>query len=580
MAKSGVKKVTKLRKYINSRPTDEVKDNVVGTEGYIPDVTSNEECPVGCDTVVEGTVLVQGTSTTTTTTTVAPLTELNLFQNFRINNPASSGLVYYEFMDEYLDIQTGSINPGEEVTVSSNIDFIPQRTSGSQMIVSPISDPVVGTTTTSTLAPLVSNDFNIDLSSIIENIVVSYTQPGSTEASETELPGGSVVKITSDTTPTVVSGDQTPTITDLGQVTPEADTYTVVNNDYYESTTVQYRGYLGVSDEVVVGPRETVELVSQDVPTVTGSMTDVDITAAGNPTQNIKPSIIPNRICNQRVLTNDSDYIAVFEYVDCDGIDREVTLEPGEERTVGSITIPTLDPGTSQNVGQDFTVDTVERGYGTSGSATPVVPTTSSTTTLAPTTSTTTERLNVYEYGYGDFIELTYYLGQPTDTKSRWYPKEIKIGVPRRTGTFKFISYDVNTSALIIYRVYEGEPEFSVNSFTSSLVDSDSSMRLDTAICSEELNGRFQSEGYNGLISNGETHEVANAYAYGDKRTEPVIVPGYVSPIGSREKTEFTLNKTTTTDYITVRIYQPYHAGIAGTSAVSYGARFEITDVT
>lgn len=577
MAKSGLKKVTKLRKYINSRPTDEVKDNTVGTEGYIPDVVSNEQCPVGCDTVVEGIVLVQGTTTTTTTTTIAVTPEPNLVRSYTLFNPSTTQTAYYSWINEYGEKEDDSLLPNEEAIVVSRTQ--PARSSGAQIIITPTGDFVIGTTTTTTVAPIQSTDYTIDTSSASQNTVFSFQQPGSSQAEEVEIPSGSVVKITSDVAPAIVSGDQSPTITSEGAVTPQADTYTLTNNDYYNSTTVEYREYLGVTDEVILSPRESLEVVSQDTPVVTGSVTDVTITAAGNPTQEVKAATVPSRICNQRVLTNDSDYIATFEYRDCDGLSREVTLIPNEETTVGAINTPVLTTGTSTNVGSNFTVDTIERGFGTSGSATPVTPTTSTTTTLAPTTTTTTERLNVYDYNSGTLINLTE-SGYATDTESRWYPKEIKIGVSKKTGTFKFTSYDRKTSGMTIYRVYEGEPEFSVNSFTSSLVDSDSAMRLNVGICSDSFNGRFQNEAYTGMVSEGETDQVANAYCFGNKRVEPVVVSGYTSPLGYSEKTEFTLNKTTNVDYITVRIYQPYHAGLAGTSAVSYVSRFEITDVT
>ena len=72
MANSGLKIVTKLRKYINGRPTDETRDNLSSEEGYIPSVVSNKDCPVGCDSVVSGSVIVKGSTTTTTTTTAQP----------------------------------------------------------------------------------------------------------------------------------------------------------------------------------------------------------------------------------------------------------------------------------------------------------------------------------------------------------------------------------------------------------------------------------------------------------------------------------------------------------------------------
>src|SRR5210317_1793656 len=114
MANSGLKKVTKLRKYINSRPTDEVKDNVINTDGYIPDVLSKEACPVGCDAVVEGNVIVKGTTTTTTTTTIAVTPLPNLAQEFNISAPKSVGATEsstVQYTDEYGQTQEVFLNP-------------------------------------------------------------------------------------------------------------------------------------------------------------------------------------------------------------------------------------------------------------------------------------------------------------------------------------------------------------------------------------------------------------------------------------------------------------------------------------
>lgn len=542
MAKSGLKKVTKLRKYINSRPTDEVKDNTVGTEGYIPDVVSNEQCPVGCDAVVEGSVIVQGTTTTTTTTTIAVTPEPNLVRSYTLFNPSTTQTAYYSWINEYGEKEDDSLLPNEEAVVVSKTQ--PARSSGAQIIITPTGDFVIGTTTTTTVAPIQSTDYTIDTSSASQNTVFSFQQPGSLQAQEVEIPSGSVVKITSDVAPAIVSGDQSPTITSEGAVTPQADTYTLTNNDYYNSTTVEYREYLGVTDEVILSPRESLEVVSQDTPVVTGSVTDVTITAAGNPTQEVKVAYVPSRICNQRVLTNDSDYVATFEYADCDGVDREVTLLPREETTVGAINTPVLTPESSGSVGSDFTVDTIERGFGTSGSATPVTPTTSTTTTTT-TTTTTLSPNSLTETNIVSVQDIKcnqeYVVTKPEGVV--WYPETVKIKVGTKTGDFKFISFDSGYEGNL-YKVYEGN-----------------TLLLDKAIITESYSQRFMKSFYDALIDQGMSQSDANDYAYGSKRVEPQKDFTQTNPRNLNYRTEFTLTKTTFDEFITVEIYKPEPKG-------------------
>ena len=62
MAKSGLKTVTRLRKYLNGVPTLETKANVEGDEDYIAPYLSLESCPIKAEDITT-------TSTTTTTTT-------------------------------------------------------------------------------------------------------------------------------------------------------------------------------------------------------------------------------------------------------------------------------------------------------------------------------------------------------------------------------------------------------------------------------------------------------------------------------------------------------------------------------
>ena len=581
MANSGLKKVKKLRKYVNGKPTDEVKDNTINTEGYIADFVSKEDCPVGCDGVVDENVIVQGTTTTTTTTTTAAPVDPILGRDYNITNTDSTNEAVVQYTDEYGETRVENItaNSVEQITSLT----VPVRISGVTSIeIEPVGSVYELTTTTTTAAPVQTNDFTIDTSSATESTIVLITQPGSTTPVETEIPAGSTVAVSSDITPVVLSGDPSVTVTDDGSVTFEEDEFTITNDDYYESTTVEFREAGQITDEIIVGPRETIKIKSQDTPVVTSGSSNVTVTAAGNASTPETVNPPSKRICNQNDLSNDSDYLITFDYKDCDLIDRQVTLEPGESVTVPSVGVPTIAADTPSEVGTSYEVNTIENDYGTSGTASSVIP-----VEVVPEPIPVVEpapeppRLEPYDYNHSQFISLLE-PGDITETKSRWYPKEIKVGISTRTGTFKFISYDRTWYPMTIYRVYEGDPEFDIDPSTSSLVDVDSSMRLDVAIVQD--GSSRQVEGYDALIDpvngGGETHEVAHSYAYGSKMVQPVVVPGFVNPLGYSEKTEFTLNKTTNSDYLTIRIYQPVHAAIVQSNAMNYRANFEIIDVT
>jgi len=605
MANSGLKKVTKLRKYINSRPTDEVKDNVINTDGYIPDVLSKEACPVGCDAVVEGNVIVKGTTTTTTTTTIAVTPLPNLAQEFNISAPKSVGATEsstVQYTDEYGQTQEVFVNPasnqcfeftitndgdplgddsytyakcggsnvsgsvifgdqitvcaesfsheGSELTVNNTLvpcatvisKTKPVKSSGDSIVVQPVGNVFEATTTTTTKAPVVSTDYTLDTSGATESTVFNIQQPGSSTTQEVEIPKGKVVKITSDVQPTIVSGDQTPTVTNEGSVTPEADTYTITNNDYYNSTTVEYRDYLGVTDEILLSPRETTEVTSQDTPVVTGSVTNVDIVAAGSPTQEVEPATIQERICDQHVITNDSEYIATFEYRDCDLVHQEVTLEPGEQTAVPSVIVPELTAETLPNVGTSFTVESIEKDYGTSGSAATVTPTTSTTTTSTTTTTTTISPDSLTETSIVSvqtaFCNDPVFLTKPEGVS--WYPETVKIKVGTKTGDFKFISYDAGVGSHY-YKVYEG-----------------STLLLDKSIVNDTFLGHFERKMLQSLTDNGMSVTEAIKYANGSKRAVPQRLPaGTTNPFDTSYKTEFTLTKTTFEEFITVEIYKP-----------------------
>ena len=547
MANSGLKKVTQLRKYINGRPTDEVKENTINTVGYIPDVVSKEECPSGCDAVVEGTTIVQGTTTTTTTTTIAVTPEPILGRNYSLFNTDGQNTSTVKYTDEYSDIQYRVLQPNEEGVVFSRTE--PVRSSGAQVIIETVGPVFEATTTTTTKAVIQSTDYTIDTSGATQNTVILFKPLNSTTVTETELPPGKTLNLTADSQPVVISGDQATTVSSLGTVTPQEEKYTVTNNDYYQSTIVQFRPFGGVTDEILLSPRESREIKSQDIPVVSSGSANVTVVAAGTPTQDADVYIPSKRICDQHDLVNDSEYIATFSYKDCALIDREVTLQPGEEVSVPSVITPVLTAETAVNVGTNYSSIAVTKDYGSTGTATAVVPTTTTTTTAAPVTTTTTKRVVIQDINCGSANE---YVKSDGDI---WYPKTIKVYVGTKTGNLKFISYDSGLGG-DLYKVYEG-----------------STLLLDKAILTENYQQRYLKHMYDALIDNGMSSLLALDYSYGTRRVEPTKLSGPTNPFNTSFQTEFTIAKTTFEEYITVEIYKPIPNDAGGVVDTS---RFEI----
>jgi hypothetical protein len=248
-------------------------------------------------------------------------------------------------------------------------------------------------------------------------------------------------------------------------------------------------------------------------------------------------------------LVNDSEYIATFSYKDCALIDREVTLQPGEEVSVPSVITPVLTAETAVNVGTNYSSIAVTKDYGSTGTATAVVPTTTTTTTAAPVTTTTTKRVVIQDINCGSANE---YVKSDGDI---WYPKTIKVYVGTKTGNLKFISYDSGLGG-DLYKIYEG-----------------STLLLDKAILTENYQQRYLKHMYDALIDNGMSSLLALDYSYGTRRVEPTKLSGPTNPFNTSFQTEFTIAKTTFEEYITVEIYKPIPNDAGGVVDTS---RFEI----
>lgn len=573
MANSGVKIIKTLRKYVNGVATEETKDNVITDPDYIPNHASSDDCPTGCDAVISGSYFINAnstgsstfqstttsTSTTSTTTTSAPLSPV---RDYLVTNNDTSNTVAVEYKDGYGVKQEAIVQPSSNNSITSSTE--PFRASGATSI-SVVAQSVSYTPTTSTTTTTLrqSTDYTIDNSAGTESVIVSLTQMGATEAVETEIKPGATVEVTSDTPVTAVSGS--PTITaGPSLITPQADLYTVTNNDYYDISRIQYRPYLSVTDEVILSPRETRQISSQSTPVVSSGSTNVSVSAAGSPTQNVAPERIFNRLCNQHVIYNDSVYMASFDYTDCDSVNQRIELEPRQSATVSALAAPQLVANPS--VGSSYAIETIEKDYGSTGSANTVVATTSTTTTS--TTTTTTKAPNTREEVVPNVVKdgncnKHYYFKeatQSTDSAPRWYPKTFRISVQDKTGAFEFISYDPGYVP-VLYKVYDGQ-----------------NLLLDKCIVSDENGGKWRSRAYTAFVDAGMSTSDANTYTLGSKTQTPDKLTRRrdYNPFQRKEHTAFTLNKVTRNDYITIKVYEPLHNGLDYAAGISHGAKFEI----
>lgn len=559
MGLTGLKKVTKLRKYINGVPTQDVKSNTVGTEGFIPDYKDEIDCPVGCNIVSDGDGNIQdhvpssSTITTTTTTQAVVLT-----RDWEIENLSQTQIIKFKYKLPDGSVAEMSVLPGTTATVSSTVQ--PKRLSGpSTFTITPSGAPYQATLS-STSSTITTDDYTIDNSSSTSTTYIEFTQAGETTVSRAAIKAGDTVNISSDTNVNLINNFSTATSTQTATgITPQSDTYTITNTGQEYSIKVKYRPYLGMTEFVTLSPDEEVVVKSQETPTIVGSGT-ATIVADGNPTQDIAKSFVPKDVCDQYELFNGTQQLSIISYRDCDFVDRQVTVEAGETVYVPSVITPTTASGST---GTD--ISRIEDSTSTSGSAfnipklnntleidrleqanTEALEQQSATNTQEYQTQQTETRLEETSYDYvcGQNYKISGDgLCQTGTLISKWFPKTIKVKTGPNTGTLKFTSYDMGDSA-IIYKIKDG-----------------TNIIFDKCIVKEEEGsfGQAQVVANKALIDNGMSQAEADTYTSGSKRAEPTKV-NYAVFAPTKTKTEFTLTKSTIADFVTIEIYAPLNS--------------------
>jgi len=357
--------------------------------------------------------------------------------------------------------------------------------------------------------------------------------------------------------------------------------------------------FQGVEEYDITGTDLTFNAPPAANSTIEVTETKISVGANTPAEQPEETATVEERLCNQHVLYNDSEYVATFNYTDCDKQQNQIVLEPNESATVTAIAEPTLSEEESPSVGTSFAVETVVNPVGTSGSATPVIPPTPEPEPEpepapepepeAPNTQQEVVSTIETDFPSGEPQRITF---SPTSshTQSLWWPKTIRIPMEKKKGEFQFISYDSGWAG-DIYRIKDGNTTL-----------------LDTSILDVEMRNGFYQQlfrtAFIGQLINDpirqiefglgtDVHAIAEMYCgdNGSKRTQPRKL-GKVkrklfgwkqlyNPFNKTYYTDFTLNKVTTNDYITVEIYQSHHWGDANgsNSAISYGASFEVTGI-
>jgi hypothetical protein len=553
---TGLKKVTRLRKYINGEPTQDVKDNTVGTEGYIPDYKDEIDCPVGCNIISDGDGVIKDyvapaqVFTTTTTTQAVVLT-----RDWVIENYNQTDTITFQYVDENGVKGEIVVLPDTSANITSTLQ--PKRVSGpSTFTVEPDGDPYQATVT-ATSDTITTDDYTIDNSSATTVTYVEFTQAGENTVSRAAIKPGDTVSLSSDTQVNVVNNTGVATATQTStNITPQSDEYTVTSGEQEEEITIQYRPYLGMTEFATLSPEEEVVIKSQDTPTVVGTGT-ATIVADGNPTQNEVKSFVPRDVCDQFELFNGTNTQSVISYRDCDFIDRQVSVESGETVYVPSVTEPTIVSGST---GTD--ISRIDDSTSTSGSAFNVPSineilnnerlTEIETSSIQQESASNTEEYQTqqtetrqeqtsYDYVCGENYTISGD-GKCKDGTviSKWFPKTIKIKTGPNTGTMKFTSYDLGESP-IIYIIKEGNTVI----FDKCIVQED-----------EGSFGQAQVVANKALVDNGMSQSDADDYTSGSKRALPNRVSEVVyAP--TKTKTEFTITKSTVADFVTMEIYAP-----------------------
>lgn len=450
---TGYKKITKIRKYINGVPTDEIKENLSGQEGYIPVERSTKLCPTGCDDTLDtsGNIInraVLQTTTTTAATTNTTTASTSTYTQYDIINSGSKDLYIYYVGTSGPDYNY-KVDANTSVSVSSLVD--PERTNGSINFTINKTNNTTTVTNTTTAAPIVIDSFTLSARNASSNLIFEHTAQGGNFETELEVVAGGETRVYSETVPRIASrstqnscafegvmfdNDYPVVKYDFG-FDGNICSYTVTNSDENLYAEIEVRVENGSPKVLFVGPDLTEVIKSTNVPSIKNSADNTNITVsyASNCTPIVDPGTAP-RICEKYRVENISDETVFFSYIDCNGDPQEQKLEQRDSIIVGSRETPSLNVKTQvDELNEEADVEVT-------------------TTTSAP------EGLFIKgtTYGLEDNFDDTVYGDCSADIlcasqieKSFWYPlvKEIDLGDGSGDMDFVFTDLPIPGSSIL-----------------------------------------------------------------------------------------------------------------------------------
>ena len=356
---TGYKKITKIRKYINGVPTDEIKDNLFGQEGYIPVERSTELCPTGCDDVLDATGNIVNRTVLQTTTTTVPTTNTttastSTYTQYNIVNSGSIPLYIYYVGTSGPDYNY-KINANTSTSVNSLVD--PERTNGSINFTITKTNTTTTVTNTTTAAPIVIDSYTLSARNASSNLIFEHTKLGGEFETELELVAGGETRVYSETRPRLASRNgqnvcrfegvifdsNYPVISyDFG-FSGSICNYVVTNSSNTLFAEIEVRNETGEPKVLFVGPAITKTIKSTSIPIIKNSSqnSSVSVSYAQNCTA-ITSSDREPRICEKYRVENISDSKVSFSYVDCNGVNQNQDLGQRDHIIVNSRVVPSL----------------------------------------------------------------------------------------------------------------------------------------------------------------------------------------------------------------------------------------------
>ena len=436
---TGYKKITKIRKYINGVPTDEIKDNLFGQEGYIPEERSTELCPTGCDDVLDSLGNTVNNINLQTTTTTVPTTNTttastSTYTQYDVVNSGSTDLYLYYVGTSGPDYNY-KVDANSSASINSLVD--PERTSGSINFTITKTNTTTSVTNTTTIPVIDVDNYKLSARYASSNLLFEHTPIGSPFEKEIELVKGGETEVYSDTEPRIISLNSQlicpfqgvaydsayPVVEKSYTYNGQVCQYTLNNTDVNLFSEIEYKNETGEIKVLFLGPSQSKVVESSNVPYVKNYGDNSNITVSiGLNCRTITSTTRQPRICEKYRVENISNENVNFRYTDCNGVEQTKDLPIRTAVIVNSRETPSLNIKT-EVIALNETAD-------------------------LETTTTTSAPQYVYIKGEDNIISER--IGPSTwsagpKTKSFWYPYTINYDLGEGEGNMDFVYSSMNS---------------------------------------------------------------------------------------------------------------------------------------